>query len=99
MIFKQDQILNMEISQKFLNNKNYKIDLELVSILTGYFAVSFASVQHRRTDQTISRLSKMSLQQDQIRNMVISSYFHIITNNKIAHELVSVVTGYFAVSF
>ena len=59
MIFKQDQILNMEISQKFLNNKNYKIDLELVSILTGYFAVSFASIQHRKPDQTISRLSKM----------------------------------------
>ena len=56
MIFKQDQILNMEISQKFLNNKNYKIDLELVLILTGYFAVSFASIQQ---DQTISRLSKM----------------------------------------
>ena len=41
----------------------------------------------------------MSLQQDQIRNMVISNNFHIITNNKIALELVSVVTGYFAVSF
>ena len=99
MSLQQDQIRNMVISSNFHIITNNKIALELVSVVTGYFAVSFASVQHRRTDQTISRLSKMSLQQDQILNMVISNNFHIITNNKIALELVTVVTDYFAVSF
>jgi hypothetical protein len=94
----QDQIVNMVIYSNFQILTN-TISRELVSAVTGYCAVSFASVQHRKTDQTICRLSKMSLQQDQILNMVISNNFHIITNNKIALELVSAVTGYFAVSF
>ena len=75
MSLQQAQILNMVISNNFRIITNNKIALELVSDVTGYFAVSFASVQHRKTDQTISRLSKMRSEQDQILSMITQQTF------------------------
>ena len=98
MSLQQAQILNMVISNNFRIITNNKIALELVSAVTGYFAVSFASVQHRITDQTISRLSKMRFELNKVLNMVIYQ-IHPLTNFEIDLDLASLGTGYFAVLF
>ena len=79
MRFELNKVLNMVIYQ-IHSLTNFEIDLDLASLGTGYFAVSFASMQHRKTAQKHCGISKMRFDQDQIVNMVISSNFHIFTN-------------------
>ena len=78
MILELNKVLNMVIYQ-IHPLTNFEIDLDLASLGTGYFAVSFASMQHRKTAQKHCGISKMRFDQDQIVNMVISSNFHIFT--------------------
>ena len=80
-----NKALNMVIYQ-IHSLTNFEIDLDLASLGTGYFAVSFASVQHRKTDQTISRLYKMRSEQDQILSMITQQTF---SRTKIIKSLLS----------
>ena len=83
MRFELNKVLNMVIYQ-IHSLTNFEIDLDLASLGTGYFAVSFASMQHRKTAQKHCGISKMRFDQDQIVNMVISSNFHIFTTKNIS---------------